>query len=158
MISSVNAVRYLKLSAEETGTDDFPRNMMRFLCQCFELIAGKAEQRPVVTAGFSIANKYWSIGIGDVDSVIEARMKCWDFLENEGKISQVNESSKATVRALLCVMYPEQIDDDFVMELFDWFFEMADVIGDFNHSFDALLPALKGGSPSKSTATVPVSL
>jgi hypothetical protein len=103
MISSVNAVRYFKLSAEQTGTDDFPRNMMRFLCQCFELIAGKAEQRPVVTAGFSIANKYWSMGIGDVDSVIEARMKCWDFLENEGKISQNNESSKATVRALLCV-------------------------------------------------------
>jgi hypothetical protein len=121
--------------------------MMRFLCQCFELIAGKAEQRPVVTAGFSIANKYWSMGIGDVDSVIEARMKCWDFLENEGKISQNNESSKATVRALLCVMYPEQIDDDFMMELFDWFFEMADVIGDFNHSFDALLPALEGGAP-----------
>lgn len=74
-------------------------------------------------------------------------MKCWVFLENEGKASQVNESSKANVRALLCVMYPEQVDDDdFVMELFDWFFEMADVIGDFNHNFDAVLLALKGGA------------
>jgi hypothetical protein len=150
MISSVNAVRYFKLSAEQTANGEFPRNMMVFLCECFELIAARAQQSPVVTAGFSTASQYWSMGIGNVDSVIEARVKCWDLLEGEEKGSQVNESSNATIRALLCVMYPEQIEDeDFVMELFDWFFEMADVIGDFNPTFDALLPELEKCAPSR---------
>ncbi|SEU13861.1 hypothetical protein [Pseudomonas graminis] len=151
MISSINAVRYFKISAEHTAADEFPRNMMRFLCNCFELIAGKVEQHPVVTAGFSIANNYWNMGVGDADAVVEARIDCWNFLESEEKGSHVNQRSNATIRALLCIMYPEQVgDDDFVMELFDWFFEMADVVGDFNQSFDALFQGLKGLTPSQS--------
>lgn len=145
MISTFNAVRHFKRLAKRKAQDEFPSNMMIFLCQCFELIAGSAQQRPVMTAGFSIANKYWSMANGDVDSVIEARIRCWDFWDGEEKDLRVNESLNAAIRALLCVMNPEQMeDDDFVRELFDWFFEMANVIGDFNQSFDALLPELEG--------------
>jgi hypothetical protein len=151
MISSIIAGQYFKISAKHTAAYEFPRNMMRFLCSCFELIAGRVEPHPVVTTGFSIANNYWNIGVGNADAVVEARIGCWSFLESEEKSSHVNERSNATIRALLCIMYPEQVgDDDFVMELFDWFFEMADVVGDFNQSFDALFQGLKGLTPSQS--------
>lgn len=71
-----------------------------------------------------LASRYWGRGVGSAKELEDARLICWKFLNEKGSSEEIIDAEDAAVRALICVLYGELINAEFVDDLTYWFFSV----------------------------------
>lgn len=89
-----------------------------------------------------LASRYWKGRVGSSKELESARIACWDFLEKKGRSTGVVDAEDAAIRALICVLYDESIDAEFLDDTTYWFFSVLNRIRDSDPDVDEIIDNL----------------
>ncbi|WP_347110057.1 hypothetical protein AAHB33_05115 [Paenarthrobacter sp. S56] len=64
--------------------------------------------------------KYWTLGTGSPETLLEAKRQCWEYLKKFPIHEHLDKPDTKFARALLCLVEPVG-DDDMLADLADWF-------------------------------------
>lgn len=81
-------------------------------------------------SAFMSATQRWYAGQSTLGSLQSASVACWEYLEaKNGSSTEINDRSDIAVRALICVLWDEEPDDDDLQMTLDFFAPLADRFG-----------------------------
>jgi hypothetical protein len=96
----------------------------------------------------ALASRYWKNRVGSSKDLEAARIACWEFLEKKGRSTGIVDAEDAAIRALICVLYDESIDAEFLDDATYWFFSVLKQIResdpDVDERIDNLIAELMG--------------
>lgn len=145
MIDGNSICKKIKYYLKENSKEESDIALMQFLCLCFEFIEVDREIPDVGKRTFSVAREYWGGHSNNADELEKMRVACWDFLDSKQFKAAPSGRAEAIVRALMCTTYPEPIDEDFLTDCFEWFFQMFNRLGDFSGKVQSVMK-MKGYS------------
>ncbi|MEJ5150700.1 hypothetical protein [Comamonas sp. MYb396] len=96
--------------------------MLRSLARIRHLLPGIGLQ------SLQMAERYWLQKVGSPEDLENARVACWDYLENTGASVGSETKEQAAMRAVICVLYAEPDADDFSVDTVRWFADLMDRI------------------------------
>lgn len=102
--------------------DDYVKALV-VMTKCLDMIRKQCPE--VGVRGIQVATGYWIDGNRHAEELEEARVACWNYLDSGSNSVSIVEKKVCSVRAVICVLYPELQQHD-VGELLEWFFLMMD--------------------------------
>lgn len=137
MTSNVKLETFLKNVTNRLSAGETHIFLMKFKCRCLVLVP---QFLPKVGRDvLDMAEKFWLEGIGQADSLLAARVECWNYLDAKGSGCDIRDPEDAAMRALICVLYAEPESDDFSAETVRCFANMLDRLGDYSSEMERLM-------------------
>lgn len=120
---------YLARVAQSYSADEAHAVLMRFMCRCLKLVQQFLPR--VGRNALNLATAYWIDRKGQAETLLEARVECWNYLDAKGGSSEIRDQEDAAMRAAICLLYAEPESDDFSLETVRWFADMFDRLGNY---------------------------
>lgn len=137
MIDRVELEAYLTSASQHFSVCEAHTVLMRFLCRCLMLIRQLLPR--VGREALDAANAFWLEGSGQAETLLAARVECWNYLDAKGRSVDIRDQEDAAMRALVCVLYAEPESDDFSAETVRWFADMFDRLGNYSNETRRLM-------------------
>ena len=131
----MRALEQIVESVDASVEDDYRKCMLIFL-GCLSLV--KDDLPETGLNAFNLAEQYWKKGDMEPGKLDEARISCWEYLDSNNVPASPIEKRDCALRALICVLYPDQPSDD-IGELTECFFEFIEQIEVDNQSIDNIV-------------------
>lgn len=91
---------------------------------------------PVAADSLTMALAHWEHFPGrPAEALTSARVACWKHLKDEDSDSVLSTPEVIGTRAVICTLYAEPEDDDFLEETLDWFAAVVNKLGDHQQQF-----------------------
>lgn len=106
----------------ESAVGESYEKCIRFMLGCVVLV--KNHLPDVGREAVEIAKKYWLGAKENPDELENARVKCWNYLDEQNASTNTQEKQYCALRAVICILYAEPPSDD-ISELIEFFLEMV---------------------------------
>ncbi|CAN7223496.1 hypothetical protein [Rhizobacter sp. LjRoot28] len=91
---------------------------------------------PVATDSLAKALDHWKAAQGGpAEALTSARVACWKHLKALNADSVLSTPEVMGTRAVICTLYSEPQDDDFMEETLHWFAAVVNKLGDHQQQF-----------------------
>ncbi len=139
MIDRKHLLAYTKGVTQNFGASEAHEIFTQFMCRCLPLIEQFLPE--VGRSALGTARAYWLEGTGTPEGLSEARIRCWKYLDEKGRGSNIKDQEDAAMRAVICALYAEPESDDFWTDSVEWFANMLDRLGDYSSEVAKLMKA-----------------
>jgi hypothetical protein len=151
---SIDEAKVGELMAALAGIGDEKKQNAALMPELCGLVEHYQEFLPHALKKYAgLASVYWGRGVGSDKELEDARLICWKFLEEKGSSAQIVDVEDAAVRALICVLYGELANADFVDDMTYWFFSVLERIRKddlyVDEKVDYLIVAWGGGKQGR---------
>jgi hypothetical protein len=93
------------------------RAVVQFMIESCALIT--VHLPPVARSALEKARNYWN-GLGTQGELEQARIECWQYLDEIGSSTDLRIPGASAVRAVICLLYPSPAQED-LLELAHFF-------------------------------------
>lgn len=107
---------------------------MRIMTHCLKIIDTNLPEEGL--QAMKVASAYWSGNLVDSSKIIEARVACWNYLDERKASTNTTDPKYCALRAVICVLFESTSDEDDLEDAISCFLEFlyqsAMGIMDFN--------------------------
>jgi hypothetical protein len=114
MIATNELEIYLAKVTQQFGATEAHAFLLRFMCRCLPLTQEFLPETG--RKALNLATAFWLRGQGQAESLLTARIDCWNYLDSKHRSTDILDREDAAMRAVMCVLYAEPESDDFSAE------------------------------------------